>query len=79
MKYECEPWQAPWGGKDCDKCGKDGRPCTKYRCQSLGQACEFFDNGDQNLCLSSKNDGMSPRIVPLDDAKSENIRYKDRY
>ena len=79
VTYNCMPWQPPYGGDNCDKCnGNIFEPCTKYRCQSLGAACEFVNEGtDNELCIVSENDGTSPRINPLLGNISEGYQYKD--
>ncbi len=40
VTFDCMPWQAPNGGYDCDRCNEDARPCSEYRCRSLGQSCK---------------------------------------
>ncbi len=66
VKYECKPWQAPLGGAECEKCGKDGFPCSAYACHSLGQTCESInENTNEASCIDiGKNDTTSPRITP---------------
>ena len=60
----CSPWQAPKGGLDCEKCGKDGKPCSEYRCRSLGASCKLINTGTENeKCVNQNpNDVSSPRI-----------------
>lgn len=63
----CSPWQAPVGGSDCEKCDDDpNKPCTEYRCKSLGQLCELINAGTGNeTCVSmSPLDSTSPLITP---------------
>jgi len=44
VDFECLPWQAPIGGSDCEICHEDStKPCTEYKCSSLGQACELLN------------------------------------
>lgn len=75
VTYNCMPWQPPYGGDNCKLCN-EGMPCTKYRCQSLGAACEFINEGtDNELCIASENDGTSPRINPLLGKISEGYQY----
>ena len=46
VTYECLPWEAPSGGKSCEKCNADPfKPCTEYRCKALGQACQLLNPG----------------------------------
>jgi len=66
VKFTCKPWQAPTGGTDCSKCGKDGFPCTSYSCSSLGQTCEVInENSDYSECVDiGRNDTLPPVIKP---------------
>ncbi|MFH1711388.1 MAG: hypothetical protein ABH840_03690 [Nanoarchaeota archaeon] len=79
VTYTCMPWQPPAGGADCEKCnsGIDGlKTCSKYKCQSLGQACEFINEGSDNeLCITKKNDGRAPVITPNYGVLSSNFSY----
>jgi len=46
VNFKCLPWEPAIGGADCEECNKDVmRPCTEYRCKSLGQACELINPG----------------------------------
>lgn len=60
----CGPWLAPRGGSDCEKCGKDNKPCSEYRCKSLGANCKLVNAGTENeKCVNQNpNDVNSPRI-----------------
>lgn len=62
--FTCKPWQAPIGGADCHVCNEDSlKPCTEYRCESLGTACRFInDNTENPTCESIPNDGTAPVI-----------------
>jgi hypothetical protein len=61
--YQCLPWKAPSSGDDCQECGKDGLPCSEYRCKSLGKKCQFYEPSgiDSGVCISS-DDKSSPII-----------------
>lgn len=64
---ECNVWVAPDGGDDCSKCNGDpNKPCSKYRCKSLGQLCELINEGEkEEMCVSiHPNDASSPIIKP---------------
>ncbi len=74
MVVQCMPYMPPVGGDDCDVCGADSeRPCSKYRCESLGSACIW--NGttadgipceqgtDCGVCHAEINDGIPPLIT----------------
>lgn len=66
VKFSCLPWQAPANGNSCESCnGNLLKPCTEYRCSSLGKACELINIDSSNpQCVSIKNDGKVPIITP---------------
>ncbi|MFH1971434.1 MAG: hypothetical protein ABIJ05_03575, partial [Patescibacteria group bacterium] len=37
VKYDCEAWEAPIGGANCEKCNEQGEglACSEYQCRSL--------------------------------------------
>jgi hypothetical protein len=79
VTYTCKSWQPPVGGDDCEKCnGDDQKPCTPYRCKTLGKACEFINEGTGNeLCIASVNDGLAPRISPSYTNLTEGLVYEN--
>ncbi|MBX4196883.1 hypothetical protein KW805_04820 [Candidatus Pacearchaeota archaeon] len=79
VEFQCQPWQAPTGGKACKQCGKDGFPCTPYACHSLGQTCEFVNEGSgQEACIDNNpNDASPPVIHPLKKVLAEGYSYQD--
>ncbi len=80
IEYHCLPWQAPVGGKDCNKCNGDiFKPCSDYRCSSLGQTCELINKGTgQELCINNPpTDISSPRISPLYGEITEGYEYSN--
>ena len=71
VTYECLPYQPPTGGAKCEQCNKDVfRPCTEYRCKSLGQACQLLNAGtsEANCAWVNPKDVNSPTIEPWNDA-----------
>ena len=67
VTYECKPWEPPAVG-DCSACNALWyKPCSKYRCESLGKNCRVFNDGttDENPpCIDVVNkDDTSPVIV----------------
>src|SRR3989344_3003793 len=67
VRFECLPWEPPLGGAACEECNKDPfRPCSEYRCKSLGQACQLLNagTGREQCAWVSKNDVSSPTITP---------------
>ena len=80
VTFTCKPWQPPVGAADCGKCNSniELKPCSKYRCQSLGAGCEFINEGTTDeMCTSSKDDGQAPLITPLQSALSYNYSYTE--
>ena len=76
--FTCEPWQAPTGGANCEKCNKQGSlPCSEYQCRSLGQSCELLNPGtDEESCTwVNRHDVNPPVIKPLKDALLDGYVY----
>ncbi len=62
--FNCYPWAPEAGGKDCDKCGEEELPCSKYECNSLGQSCELLNEGtDEELCTWVNRNDIDPPII----------------
>jgi hypothetical protein len=67
VTFECLPFEAPVGGGKCEECNKDPfRPCSEYRCRSLGQACQILDAGstEERCAWVNPKDVTSPTISP---------------
>lgn len=68
VSFECNLWQPPRGGADCEKCNVDGKnfPCNEYRCRSLGAACELLNEGtgEEKCSWINSRDVESPTISP---------------
>jgi hypothetical protein len=80
VEFECLPYQPPRSGSDCEKCNNDPlKPCSEYRCQSLGTTCEIVNKGTSNeMCTSvSPTNTNPPRISPQYGVISENEKYDD--
>ena len=61
---KCEPWVAPTGGSDCEKCNEAGKVCSEYRCKSLGQLCSIINAGTSNeLCVNIHRNDVNPPII----------------
>lgn len=77
VTYTCKPWTRPIGGANCDKCNEDKmKACSKYRCQSLGTACEFLNEGtSKETCAAAKNDGKVPVISSWHEILNSNFSY----
>lgn len=79
VMFSCLSWQAPIGGDDCGKCNTDPlKPCSEYRCKSLGQACGIVNAGTTNeKCIwMNPHDVASPRITPDDSVLTEGYNYE---
>ncbi len=78
ISFQCLPYEAPTGGRDCEECNGDPfRPCSEYRCRALGQACELVNVGstEEKCVWVNPNDATSPTITPWDEPLTENHRY----
>ncbi len=66
VEFKCLPWEAPAGGSDCSKCQDDPlKPCTEYRCESLGQACVLLNPETEHpKCESLPRENVAPVISP---------------
>ncbi len=71
IEFVCEPWQAPNGGDDCEECNNDPlRPCTEYKCRSLGSGCrligedELYESENPVCVYKYKDDRNPPVIIP---------------
>ncbi len=79
VAFTCKPWQPISGGSECNKCGSDGFPCSRYACQSLGQTCQIInENTDEPECVDiNPNDSNPPIIKPLNGIISNLHRYDE--
>ncbi|MBU2576786.1 MAG: hypothetical protein KKF50_03620 [Nanoarchaeota archaeon] len=77
--FTCKPWQPPVGGSDCTNCNNDPlRPCSNYRCESLGAGCEIVNKGtEEEMCDSGEDDGMPPSLGPSLETISDNEMYSN--
>lgn len=80
VKYTCQPWQPPSGGSDCEKCNNDPlKPCSEYRCESLGAACKLVNKGTTEEMCDEDNPGdvIAPTITPSLGTISEGTKYSE--
>ena len=77
IKFECKQWQPPPGGRDCEKCSDDPlKPCSKYRCESLGNRCSLLNEGTGvQECISIEGENTIPIITPLEEVLNKSL-YK---
>ena len=80
IEFKCMAWQAPSGGSSCDLCNKDPlKPCSEYRCKSLGQTCKLLNAGTGfEKCIDSAPDDVtSPGIKPLESVLTNGYSYTE--
>ena len=79
VRFQCLPFEPPLGGQKCEDCNKDPfRPCSEYRCKSLGQACELLNVGtlEEACTWVNPKDVNSPIIQTWSDVlKPSNLKY----
>lgn len=77
--FNCNPWQPPAGGADCNKCGNGILACTKYQCMSLGAGCQLLNEGkgDERCTWVNRNDVNPPLITPWVEALKEDYKYSN--
>ena len=78
LQFQCLPWEAPLGGSKCEECNVDDfRPCSEYRCRSLGQACELLNPGttEEKCTWVNPHDVTSPTIETWEDVLTEGHSY----
>lgn len=77
--FTCMQWQPPKGTKDCEKCNEDElRPCSEYRCKSLGANCAIVQGAGRDLCVSKDLSDVSPPVIsPNENALSKGYKYTD--
>ena len=83
VTFTCMPWQPPTGGEDCEKCNKAPlggpmKPCSKYRCESLGTGCSLLNEGTgKDICAwLNKDDTNAPTIKPWDGVLTKDHSYQ---
>lgn len=79
VSFQCLPFEPPLGGAHCEDCNKDPfRPCSEYRCKSLGQACQLLNpgTGEERCAWVNPKDVNSPTIQSWTDAlKPSELAY----
>jgi len=74
--YTAYVWKPVEGGKDCEKCNDLRYGCNEYQCHAFGEACEIVNAGtEEEKCVSIKDDGRPPTIIPLKSVLPEGYRY----
>ncbi len=77
VTFTIEPWEAPSGGQNCEKCNSDMYACSEYRCKALGQACELLNpgTGKEKCAWVHKDDVNSPIIQTWKDVLTKEHDY----
>jgi len=79
VTFECNPWQAPVGGTNCERCNDQGLlHCSEYQCRSLGQACQLVneEGSPDALCTwVNRQDVDYPTISPWTDPLTTDYKY----
>jgi len=63
VMFNCYTWTPETGGTNCDQCGSDGLPCSKYECLTLGQECSFENEGTEDEICVKIDSGISPPYI----------------
>ncbi|MBS3073031.1 hypothetical protein J4477_04315 [Candidatus Pacearchaeota archaeon] len=79
ITFECKAWTQPTAG-NCDFCNNDpDKPCSKYRCESLGSNCKIVNEGTgYDECVSIQSQDGPPRLSPDEKVLSEGYKYEDK-
>jgi hypothetical protein len=77
ITFTCNPWDAPTGGINCEKCNEGNLPCSEYQCRSLGQSCELVNpETKESKCVwINKNDVKFPIITPWKEILTDGYSY----
>ena len=78
ITFTCDTWDSETGGKNCEKCNKQGDlPCSEYQCRSLGQSCELLNPGtnDEKCIWVNPQDVKHPIITPNSDVLPSGYKY----
>ncbi|MDD5253498.1 MAG: hypothetical protein PHG05_00130 [Candidatus Nanoarchaeia archaeon] len=72
VSTECNMWNIPNNGDNCEDCGKVDneygkfKECSKYKCESLGTLCEFIEENagtDRPACVKVESRDVSSPII----------------
>jgi hypothetical protein len=84
VEFTCLPWQAPKfinfniAKSSCEQCNEDPlRPCTKYRCNSLGQTCRILNEEEENPPCNSIEYEPNPPIISPGGIITENYQFEN--
>ena len=76
ISFTCSQWVPPAVG-NCEFCNNDpDKPCSKYRCESLGQNCKLInENTGQDECVTVDNTFGTPKITPFYEVLNQSFKY----
>ena len=77
ITFECKAWTQPSGG-NCDFCNNDPqKPCSKYRCESLGSNCKIVNEGTgYDKCTSIQGEDGPPILSADEKILTEGYKYQ---
>ncbi|MEM4181743.1 MAG: hypothetical protein QXX68_01135 [Candidatus Pacearchaeota archaeon] len=74
MQFSCQSWKPPKESQ-CELCNEDVRPCSEYRCKSLGARCHYFvDKGEPGYCATI-NEIWQAKITPWPEILTQGNSY----
>ncbi|PIN95511.1 hypothetical protein COU56_01400 [Candidatus Pacearchaeota archaeon CG10_big_fil_rev_8_21_14_0_10_31_9] len=78
ITFECKAWTQPTAG-NCEFCNNDpDKPCSKYRCESLGSNCKIVNEGTgYDRCTSMQGEDGPPILSADEKALTEGYKYVD--
>ncbi len=78
IDFTCSSWEPPNHGGKCSECNKLDSTCSEYKCESLGELCQFINKGtDHELCVDIPENKEYPIIQPLESVITEGYEYKN--
>jgi len=65
----CTVWSPPEGSEDCSLCSADPiKPCSEYRCKSLGKYCKFESEKGVGSCVPVTSEHKDPPKITFDES-----------
>ncbi len=62
----CALWQAPNTDAHCQLCEQDEKPCTEYRCKSLGKKCVYEEQDGYPSCTAVPEEKQKHFTIEID-------------
>ncbi|MEA3414316.1 MAG: hypothetical protein U9Q99_02210 [Nanoarchaeota archaeon] len=77
--YSVQPWKAPFGGKNCEKCNDYEFGCSEYQCKSIAAGCVLINEGtDHESCAWAHQELNRPTISALNSSLGKNMIYENK-